>query len=167
MPIPVEANGMGSRASPHGEGLSIYDNHMVEFTYADGTKFFSQCRSVATWAAGTASRAQSVVGVTKGKMEPGRQRQRRPYRQEHVDLINAIRTGGKLHDGWHAATSSMSGVLGRMATYSGQVVRWDDAVAKGPSEGLQRFALDADPHCPARQIRPNYAVPIPGIYKPY
>ena len=53
-----------------------------------------------------------------------------------------------------------------MATYSGQVVRWDDAVAKGPSEMPERFALDADP--PALPDKyGNYAVPIPGIYKPY
>jgi hypothetical protein len=134
---------------------------MVEFTYADGAKFYSQCRQDgACWGCVT----ESVVG-SKGKMDLGGNGSD-GYHQEHVDLINAIRTGAKLHDGWHAATSSMTAVLGRMATYSGQVVRWDDALAKGPSEMPERFALDADP--PALPDKDgNYAVPIPGIYKPY
>ncbi len=55
-----------------------------------------------------------------------------------------------------------------MATYSGQVVRWDEALAKGRSELPDRFAWDASP-----PVRPDpdgsyeHAVPIPGVYKPY
>jgi myo-inositol 2-dehydrogenase / D-chiro-inositol 1-dehydrogenase len=57
-------------------------------------------------------------------------------------------------------------VLGRMACYSGQVVRWDDALAKGPDELPKKFTFDADP-----PVRPdaagNYPVPMPGVYKAY
>ena len=37
----------------------------------------------------------------------------------------------------------MTAVLGRMATYSGQTVKWDDAVAKGTSEFPEKLAWDA------------------------
>ena len=37
----------------------------------------------------------------------------------------------------------MTAVLGRMATYSGQVVKWDDAVAKGKTEFPATLAWDA------------------------
>ena len=75
------------------------------------------------------------------------------YELEHVDLVNAIRRGLKLNDGWHSATSSFTAVLGRMATYSGLEVEWDEAVAKGPSELPARLAYDADPPDAARQRR--------------
>ena len=48
--------------------------------------------------------------------------------------MDAIRNDKKYNEGRFGATSSMTSVLGRMATYSGKVVKWDDAVAKGPDE---------------------------------
>jgi myo-inositol 2-dehydrogenase / D-chiro-inositol 1-dehydrogenase len=159
---PVTANGMGSCHCRNNRGIGqIYDNHFVEFTYKDGSKLFSQCRQQPnTWSSVT----QFVRG-TKGEKElPGNGSD--GYRQEHVDLVNAIRKGAKLNDGWHGATSSMTGVLGRMATYSGQEVNWDEAVKKGPNEMPKKFAFDADP--PAMPDKDgNYPMPIPGVYKPY
>ena len=66
---PVEANGMGGctaryLGSNKGTG-QIFDHHFVEFTYADGTKMYSQCRhmkncfnSVSEWAHGTKGEAK-------------------------------------------------------------------------------------------------------------
>ena len=159
---PVEANGMGSCQVRDNRGIGqIYDNHFVEFTYKDGTKMFSQSRQQPnTWGNVT----QFIHGV-KGSTElpgPGRD----GYDQEHVHLVEAIRNGTKLNDGWHGATSSFTAVLGRMATYSGQVVKWDEAVANGPSEMPERYAFDADP--PAMpDADGNYPMPVPGVYKPY
>lgn len=159
---PVEANGMGSCHVRDNRGVGqIYDNHFVEFTYKDGTKMYSQCRQQPnTWNSVT----QFIHGV-KGSMElPGHGSD--GYDREHVALIDAIRNGTKLNDGWHGATSSFTAVLGRMATYSGQSVKWDEAVAKGPSEMPERYAFDADP--PAMpDADGNYPMPVPGVYKPY
>ena len=83
-----------------------------------------------------------------------------------MDLVNAIRNGGKLNDGWHGATSSFTAVLGRMATYSGLEVDWDEAVEKGPNELPVRLAFDVDPPCLPDQDG-RYEIPTPGIYKPY
>ena len=81
-------------------------------------------------------------------------------------MFDAIRKNEKHNDGWYGATSSFTGVLGRMATYSGQVVKWDDAVANGPDEMPKRFAFDADP--PAMPDKDgNYSIAMPGVYKPY
>jgi myo-inositol 2-dehydrogenase / D-chiro-inositol 1-dehydrogenase len=159
---PVAANGMGNCHCRNNRGIGqIYDNHFVEFTYNDGAKLFSQCRQQPnTWSSVT----QFVRG-TKGEKELGGNGSD-GYVREHVDLVNAIRKGEKLNDGWHGATSSMTGVLGRMATYSGQEVNWDDAVKKGPNEMPKKFAFDADP--PVKPDKDgNYPQPIPGIYKPY
>jgi hypothetical protein len=60
----------------------------------------------------------------------------------------------------------MTAVFGRMATYSGQVVQWDDAVAKGPQESPERIAWDAKPrHVPGPDGR--YPMAVPGTYKAY
>jgi hypothetical protein len=89
-----------------------------------------------------------------------------PYVQEHVDLIQAIHGDEKLNEGWFAAVSSMTAVMGRMATYSGRVIEWDEAVEKGPQESPERLAWDARPrHVPG----PDgfYPFPIPGLYEPF
>ncbi len=163
---PVEANGMGGRVNPGNYG-DILDHHFVEFTYADGTKVFSQCRHIqGTWdqvnefAHGVKGSRQVAVGGGPKLESPN------PYDQEHVDLIKAIRDGTRLNEGWFGAISSMTAVLGRMATYSGLVVRWDDAVAKGPQESPERIAWDAKPrHMPGPDGR--YPFAVPGVYKPY
>jgi predicted dehydrogenase len=159
---PVKANGMGSCHCRDNRNIGqIYDNHFVEFTYKDGTKLYSQCRQQPnTWSAVT----QFIHGTKGVKEFPGNGSD--GYTQEHVDLINAIRKNEKLNDGWHAATSTFTAVLGRMATYSGIEVNWDDAVAKGPDEMPKKFAFDANP--PAMpDTNGNYPVAVPGVYKPY
>ena len=55
-----------------------------------------------------------------------------------------------------------------MATYSGQVVKWDEAVAKGPDEGPEKLAWDANPPVlPDEDGLYEHAVAMPGIYKPF
>jgi myo-inositol 2-dehydrogenase/D-chiro-inositol 1-dehydrogenase len=161
---PVEAVGMGSAhcRKMHGIG-QIYDNHNVEFTYADGTKLFSQCRQQPnTW--------QSVsehIHCAKGVATPCYGRGgRNPYEQEHVDLVDAIRKDQPLNEGWYGAVSSFTAILGRMATYSGQHVKWDDAVAKGPHEMPETYAWDARPPV-LPDKNGNYPMPVPGFYQPY
>jgi hypothetical protein len=91
---------------------------------------------------------------------------RNPYEQEHVNLVAAIRNDEKLNDGWHASASSFTAVLGRMATYSGQEVNWNDAVEKGPSEMPATYAWDANPSAMPDKDG-NYPMAVPGEYKPY
>jgi len=166
---PVEANGMGGRINPGNYG-DILDHHFVEFTYADGTKVYSQSRHVN----GTWEEVNEFVHAEKCKQGyqtvaqgggPALESDN-PYDQEHVDLIKAILKGTKLNDGWHGAVSSMTAVLGRMATYSGRIVRWEEAVAKGPSEAPKLIAFDAKPqHMPGPDGR--YPFPMPGEYRAY
>ena len=140
----------------------IYDQHFIEYTYKDGTKMLQPMPP----AAGPVGAGVPVHPRRQGRQKLRRLGQRRLQRRSTSDLVNAIRQGGKLNDGWHGATSSFTAVLGRMATYFGHEVDWDEAVAKGPSEMPGRFAYDADP--PALPDKDgNYPIPLPGIYKPY
>jgi predicted dehydrogenase len=179
---PVEANGMGGCTARYlgewkGTG-QIFDHHFVEFTYKSGAKFFSQCRHIPrTWGAegqyvyGT----EGESGVPGNINKPAKSKVRGKGRkslfgdsmvQEHHDLISAIKNNEKYVEGWHGATSSMTAVLGRMATYSGQLVRWDDLVAKGTSEFPKQLAWDA-PAPVKKDADGNYPIPMPGVYKAY
>ncbi len=180
---PVEANGMGgctARYAGDAKGTGqIFDHHFIEFTYKNGTKLYSQCRQIArTWenvsehAIGTEGSSNLAGAPRKGGSGKGR-KIRAPksqfgddYVQEHFDLLTAIKNNDKYNEGWYGATSSFTAVLGRMATYSGKVVKWDDAVKYGQSEFPTRLAWDA-PAPVKKDADGNYPIPLPGVYKAY
>lgn len=171
---PVEANGMGGctarYAGEHKGTGQIFDHHFVEFTYKSGAKLYSQCRHIPNaWS----HIGENFVGDSSvpGVRKAGKHKARKglfsdAYVQEHHDLLMAIRNNDKYNEGWYGATSSMTGVLGRMATYSGQVVKWDDAVKYGQSEFPQQLAWDA-PAPVKHDAEGNYPMPLPGVYKAY
>ena len=174
---PVEANGMGGCLQRYLGGNKgtgqIFDEHFVEFTYADGTKMYSQCRhipntfsSVSEYVHGCKGES-NCAGWIKGETEwRFRGEGVNSMVQEHKDLIAAVREGKPYHEGWHGASSSMTAVLGRMATYSGKTVKWDDAVAKGKSEFPEKLAWDA-PAPVNKNDSGDYPIPMPGQYEPY
>jgi myo-inositol 2-dehydrogenase / D-chiro-inositol 1-dehydrogenase len=180
---PVEANGLGGRQvrkfGTDGDFGEIFDHHAVEFTYADGTKMFSQCRHIKNCWNQVTEHAYGTKGysdVSKGKITDldgkttfkCRDKGRNPYEQEHIDLLEAITSNKPYNEGYNGAKSSMTAVLGRMASYSGKVVKWDDAVANGQSIMPEKFAFDAKPPVVADANGSyEHAVAMPGTYKPY
>jgi myo-inositol 2-dehydrogenase / D-chiro-inositol 1-dehydrogenase len=171
---PVRAHGMGGcevRKGPdYGE---IFDHHAVEFEYADGSRCSSECRHInGCW--GNVS--EHVVG-TKGSCDVSghiirgenawRFRQegaKNPYQQEHDDLFAAIRNDKPYSEVENGAKSTMTSILGRMATYSGKVVEWEQAINSEISVMPQQFAWDAE-----TPVKPQadgwYAHAIPGKTK--
>jgi myo-inositol 2-dehydrogenase/D-chiro-inositol 1-dehydrogenase len=172
---PVEANGMGGRQGRDrfpDMGM-IYDHHAVEFTYANGVKMFSQCRQmpdcwniVAEYVHGTEGSAD-CSGRIWGKNEwQYRGPNPNAYDQEIIDLVAAIREDKPYNEGWFGATSSMTSVLGRIATYSGQVVRWEEAVAKAPREVPELVSWDQRmPIMPDPDGTYRSSVAMPGVWK--
>jgi hypothetical protein len=180
---PVEANGMGGDQIRRAlnAGSQIFDHHFVEFTYPDGTKMYSQCRhaqgcwgNVSEFAFGTKGRASMQTGGDvkdvnglefKFVDDKGRDK---PYVQEHYALVDAIRRNLPYNEGHFGATSSMTAVLGRMATYSGQVVKWDEAVAKGKCEapGIENYTWDTTPPV-VPEADGTYPRNVPGEYSPF
>jgi predicted dehydrogenase len=174
---PVEANGMGGCSRRYlgdkrGTG-QIFDHHFVEFTYKNGTKMYSQCRHMqGTWgnvseaAHGTKGESNCAGWIKAAEEWRFRGEGADPYDQEHVDLLAAIRKDEKYNEGWFGATSSFTAVLGRMATYSGQVVKWDDAVKQGKSKFPQELTWDA-PAPEQKNADGDYAIAVPGVTSPY
>ena len=175
---PVKAQGMGGRqvrnGKDHGE---IFDHHYVEFTYADGSILNSQCRHIP----GTMSKVDELLIGTKGRIHAGdanitdlkgkvlyqfdRATENNPYQTEHDELFAAIAKGEyKFADAENGASSTMTSILGRMATYSGQVVEWDKSINSGLDLQPKVYDWNAMP-----QALPNnegyYAVAVPGVTK--
>ena len=175
---PVKAQGMGGRqvrkGKEHGE---IFDHHYVEFTYADGSILNSQCRHMP----GTMSRVDEMLVGTKGSIRCGAgsisdakgkslyqfdlQKENDPYQAEHDELFAAIAKGEyKFADADNGAHSTMTAILGRMTTYSGQVIDMDKALKSGLDIMPKTYAFDATP-----PVVPNadgfYPVAVPGVTK--
>ena len=141
----------------------MYDHHFVEFTYADGVKMYSQSRQMR----GCWNTVSEFAHGDRGEMELGTNG-RDGYQQEHAELVTAIKSGAKLNDGWHGANSTMTAILGRMATHSGKIVTWDEAVNSSERLGPDpdKLALDATPPLTAGDDG-LYPVDVPGVYEPY
>lgn len=173
---PVRAQGMGGRqvrnAKRHGQ---IFDHHFVEFEYADGTRMFSQCRQIPRCWPNISEHALGAKGeaelnndrdlfAIKGSNPWRHQRRGRPidpYQQEHDDLFDAIRNNKPYNEAEYGATSTMTGILGRMATYSGLQIEWDDAINSKIELLPKTFSWDALP-----LVLPDsegfYPVAVPG-----
>ena len=150
---PVHAQGQGGRLVRTGPDYGeIYDHHFVEFPYEDGTRMLSQCRHMP----GTASRVtEAFHGTTGTAPHPGEIRDAKgnviwsrdtkgdpnPYQVEHNELFDAISKGEfRFTDGENGAKATLTAIMGRMATYSGQDVTWD--MAMNSKEDLSPPAYD-------------------------
>ncbi|MGQ9822646.1 MAG: Gfo/Idh/MocA family oxidoreductase [Thermogutta sp.] len=164
---PVEANGMGGcemryRGGNRGVG-QIFDHHFVEFTYANGVKMFSQCRQINNCWNNVSEAAHGTKGSSGCSSGPGGTN---PYVQEHIDLLNAIVKNEKYNEGYYGANSTFTAILGRLATYSGQVVKWDDAMQGMPALAPEITSWDQDPPVTKNEDG-DYPIAQPGVYKPY
>lgn len=175
---PVECNGMGGRAQRmDGDPTKsqIFDHTFCEYTFADGTKMFSQGRHLAnSWeivdefahgSKGTAKPSGIIEGPNAWKFAG------QPlggHQQEQHDLIEALMRGEIYNEGEIGAKSTFTAILGREACYSGKVVKWDELFAKGRelAPGIDDYTLDTDPPTMPDE-NGAYPHPVPGKYSPY
>lgn len=174
---PVEAQGQGGRQVRTGPDTGeIFDHHMIEFTYENGTKLLSQCRhiegcwgSVEEFAHGTKGWADISGGKiydSKNNLIFQETRNEDGWQQEHHDLFAALRKGERPNEGDYGAMSTMTSIMGRMATYSGAKLSWDECInskiALADFDSLKDFNSPA----PVQPIEPGkYAIPVPGTKK--
>ncbi len=176
--LPVSANGQGGREVRVGkEEGQIFDHHFVEFTYPDGSSMMSQCRHQR----GCWSQVGEFFAGTKGTAEFSERKggavsigdDQFTYAGPKVDasvktladLVDSIRANKPLNEAEYGATSTMTAILGRMATYSGKVITWDEAI----NSYLEVGPHDVSSWDVAPPVLPNaegyYPVPVPGKTK--
>ncbi|MBS1917497.1 MAG: Gfo/Idh/MocA family oxidoreductase [Bacteroidetes bacterium] len=175
---PVKAQGMGGRqvrkGKDHGQ---IFDHHYVEFHYQNGATLNSQCRHQP----GTMSKVDELLVGTKGKVFCGeakitdykgnviyqfdKSKENQPYQNEHDELFEAIaKNEYKFWDAERGAKSSMTSILGRLATYSGLEVEWEKAINSGLNIMPSTYDFAAMPPV-VPDANGNYPVAIPGVTK--
>lgn len=173
--LPVRGNGMGGcqvrKGKDYGE---IFDHHAVELEYADGSRVFSQCRhipgcwdSVSEYAHGTKGFCDvsgSRIETKGGKSFHYSQRVKDPYQVEHDDLFAAIRSNTPYNEAKRGAESTMMAIFGRMLTYSGQNLSWDEAFNSNHSVMPKEYSFQATPPT-VPDSEGFYAVPQPGKTK--
>ncbi|MEZ6058163.1 MAG: Gfo/Idh/MocA family oxidoreductase [Planctomycetaceae bacterium] len=176
---PIKANGMGGRQvrtdKRYGE---IFDHHAVEYTFADGSVMISQCRHIP----GTWSSVSEHVHGTKGMADlSGNARSCRivkpsgtyqfdgdtktPYQVEHDDLFHAIRNDISYSEAENGAKSTMVSILGRMCTYSGKELSWDQAINSKISIMPKEYSFDAETPTNPDPVTGEYPIPVPGKTK--
>lgn len=177
---PVKAQGMGGREVRKGkDNGEIFDHHYVEFHYADGSILNSQCRHIKN----TMSKVDELIIGTKGKIFCGaanirdhkggllyqfdRKTENDPYQTEHDELFAAIAKGEyKFADAENGAKSTMTSILGRMATYSGKLVEWDKALNCGLNLQPSAYTWNTLPQS-LPDANGQYKIAVPGVTKFY
>lgn len=162
---PVRAYGMGGRQvrtdAKYGD---IYDHFAVEYEYPDGRRCLSFCRQQD----GTDGRVEESVFGTNGTLtsRPGYAvidganpwrfagRNGNPYADEHANLLASIRGDGPyFNEARQVAESTLTAIMGRMSSYTGKRVTWEQAI---------NSRLDLSPPAYAFGDLPVGEVPTPG-----
>lgn len=175
---PVSIQGTGSRAHRIGKEYGeIYDNFAVELTYDDGAVVYSQCRHFE----GISNRVDETFQGTKGRvyLSAGNQAilwdakgneiyrhdpkgNPNAYQQEHKELFEAIaKNEYKFDNAEYGAYSTLTGIIGRIACYTGKVIKWDKALTSDVDLSPEVYAWDAMPKIVPDQ-NGDYIAAIPG-----
>ncbi|HCN30529.1 MAG TPA: dehydrogenase [Verrucomicrobiales bacterium] len=177
--MPVRATGQGGRQVRRAkENGTIFDHHTVEFEYEGGFRLLSQCCQIGGKCQrdvsehfhglkGTANLAANGRFLINGQLPGGKRARNKTdaYQIEHDAFFENIRTGGYRNDAEYAAHSTLMAVMGRMATYTGQVITWDQVMNSRENLAPDNLTWDSEP-----PVKPDadgwYPVAVPGTTLP-
>ncbi|MEZ6088178.1 MAG: hypothetical protein R3C05_09185 [Pirellulaceae bacterium] len=169
--------GQGGRQVRNGQDTGqIFDHHFVEYTYAGGTKLISQCRHMkgcwnnvgevvhGTHGYAVVNRAEiydhhhNLIWKSDATSGPGK-----GWQQQHHDLFDALRNGESINQADYGARSTLTAIMGRLATYSGKVIKLDDVlnsdITLADFDALKSWD-DIPPVLP--EENGLYPIPVPG-----
>lgn len=173
--MPEWCFGLGGRSSSFGEVYGdMFDHHTATYEYQSGARLYALCRTQV----GCYNNGGDVIMGTKGKCDLGRCRiegetnwkfegeHNNPYEAEQKALIEAVRSGEPVNSGAYMANSTMIGVLGQIACYTGKPTTWADVQESelefGPSPEESSFATEPPS---VKDESGNYPLPFPGLTK--
>ncbi len=173
---PIKATGVGSRQRRvTGDG---YDNFSIDFEFEKGIHLHSMCRQIDGCSSNVSEMIQGTKGVWYGggndpyivdlegneiwrfdkEAVEATYTQNDPYTLEHVNLVASIRAGQPVNQAEETAISTLAGVMGRDAAYTGQTVTWDEESAKTHGIVPEEVKLE-------NVDMSIYKVPVPGAAK--
>lgn len=146
---PLRATGMGGRQQRTDPQYGhIYDHHCVFYEYPGGVRVYFTCRQqsgctnfVDEIVLGTKGTARILAGeITPHDGPQWKYEGPRPsmYLDEQKAMLASIRAGDPINNGQYMCNSTMLAIMGRLCTYTGQALTWDECLADtqrlGPSE---------------------------------
>jgi predicted dehydrogenase len=187
---PVKAQALGSRhyrMSPDGSPQvdQNLDTYAVEYTYADGTRYFHDARCIG----GAAGIYSSYVHGSKGLAIASRANDcgtpsaiyrgqnpdpskllwqstdaSNPYQNEWDDLLDAIRSDRPYNEVKRGVEASLVACMGRMAAHTGQEITFEQMLncEHEFAPGLDKLTVDSPAPLHA-DSGGRYPVPQPGI----
>jgi predicted dehydrogenase len=192
---PVKAHAVGGRhykTSPEGVAYvdQNFDTYSVEYTYADGSKFFMDGRCIegchriySSAAHGTKGmaivsksgdcgrpssiyRGQSPDRADRIWVSEVNRAEQNPYQNEWNDLMDAIRNDKPYNETESGVKTSLVTSMGRMAAHTGQEITYDQILNCDHEMAPGLDKLTADSPAPLRaDSKGRYPVPQPGIVK--
>ncbi len=173
--MPKWCFGLGGRSSSFGEVYGdMFDHNTAAYEYESGTRLYALCRTQV----GCYGNAGDIIMGTKGTCYLDKCRiegetnwrfegqHNNPYQDEQSALIESVRTGEPINSGDYMANSTLIGVLGQVACYTGKPTTWEEMQASelqfGPPPEEASFATE--PPSVADESG-NYPLPMPGITK--
>ena len=136
---PVSCTAIGGRQVP-AHGGNIYDHIEVNYEWEGGVRgFLAQRQIVGCYnennlhvmgTKGSAFIAPGKNGVRIAGANPWTYEGPSPgmYQVEHDEFFDSIRTGKHINNGDRMVTSTLTGIMGRMAGYTGKQITWDMAL---------------------------------------
>ena len=135
---PLKAVAVGGRQTPNNQG-DIFDHMFVVYEFPDDVRGFVGQRQIANCYSENSDYIMGSAGfgkiqgwsapIIKGK-ENWRYKGPKTdmYQNEHNELFASIRSGKVINDGEWMTHSTLMGIMGRMAAYTGQEVTWEQAL---------------------------------------
>ena len=136
---PSKCTAVGGRQVP-AHGGNIFDHIEVNYEWANGVRGFLSQRQIT----GCHNENNLVVMGTRGTgfIKPGKEgvgiagsnpwtydgANPNMYQVEHDEFFDSVRTGKPINDGDRMVTSTLAGIMGRMAGYTGKQIDWDMAM---------------------------------------
>jgi predicted dehydrogenase len=147
---PVKAIGMGGRQVRTDPMYgNIFDHHSVSYEYENGARLFSNCRqqsdcknNMSAYAIGSKGSAEvserrlEIINDTRWLFD---KKVKDMYQVEHDEMFAGIRSGQPVNNGEYMAKSTMLAIMGRMATYTGQEITWDQAMNSKQDLSPQKY----------------------------
>lgn len=178
---PVKCQGMGGRSTLRGEIYgSVFDHHAAVYEFADGVRLYAYCRTIpdcynenSSIILGTKGRAFITQGRIEGE-NPWRYAGPKmysspdlnPYQVEHNELFKAIRSGNPINSADYMARSTLMGIMGEIACYTGKEVIWEQLTTSDFYFPPKPEEVRADMEPP---VKPDgngiYPVFTPGVTK--
>ncbi|MBI1903449.1 MAG: Gfo/Idh/MocA family oxidoreductase [Planctomycetia bacterium] len=167
---PEKAVGMGGRQVRTGKEFgNIYDHHSVVYTFKNGARLFSNTRQQrdcygnmsahAVGSRGSAEVSEGKLDIRNSGSEPWQftKEVKSIYQVEHDELFAGIRSGTPINNGEYMAKSTLLAIMGRMATYTGKEISWEQALNSKETLAPERYDWDAAP--------PEPVIAVPGVTK--